>query len=145
MQERGILWNKLSVPSLSNGRVSAWHASSVPTAPARPSPMISVIVPAHNEENYLGATLDALGQPDHGWFEVIVIANGCTDATAKVAGGRCNRLVLLSQKGLGRARNLGARMACGKLLMFLDADTVLQSGALRCIAQAFNGSYAAGT
>ena len=50
--------------------------------------MISVIVPAHNEENYLGATLDALRRQDHGWFEVIVVANGCTDATAKIARGR---------------------------------------------------------
>jgi len=107
--------------------------------------MISVIVPAHNEENYLGVTLDALRRQDHGWFEVIVIANGCTDATAEVARGRCHRLIVLSEKGLGPARNLGARMARGELMMFLDADTILQSGALRRIAQAFNGTYAAGT
>jgi glycosyltransferase involved in cell wall biosynthesis len=107
--------------------------------------MISVIIPAHNEENYLGATLDALRRQDHGWFEVIVVANGCSDGTARVARERCHRLIVLSQKGLGLARNLGARMACGELLMFLDADTILQPGALRCIAQTFTGSDAAGT
>lgn len=107
--------------------------------------MISVIIPAHNEEDYLGATLEALRKQDHSWFEVIVVANGCADATAKVARGRCDRLIVLSQKGLGLARNLGARMASGELLVFLDADTVLSAGALREIARAFAPDVAAGT
>src|SRR5690242_1816455 len=67
---------------------------------------ISVIIPAHNEEAYLGQTLDALKRQDYNWFEVIVVANGCTDSTAEVARGRCNRLVTLSRKSLGVARNL---------------------------------------
>lgn len=107
--------------------------------------MISVIIPAHNEEDYLGATLEALRSQDHSWFEVIVVANGCDDATAGVARGRCDRLIALSQKGLGLARNLGARMASGELLVFLDADTILCPGALREIAQGFAPDVAAGT
>src|ERR1043166_5310351 len=75
---------------------------------------ISVIIPAHNEERYLRRTLDALKRQNYDWFEVIVVANGCTDSTAEVAGGRCNRLVTLSQKSLGVARNLGARLAKGE-------------------------------
>src|SRR5258706_13449211 len=93
-----------------------------PTSPAR---MISVVIPAHNEEKYLGATLEALGKQDYGWFEVVVVANGCTDRTAHVARDRCHRLIVLSQKSLGVARNLGARMAKGEILVFLDADTLL--------------------
>ena len=110
-----------------------------------PTRMISVIIPAHNEEGYLQSTLEALQQQNYGWFEVIVVANGCTDRTREVARGRCQRLIVLSQKSLGVARNLGARMARGDLLLFLDADTLLEPMALRVIAERFTGSDAAGT
>ena len=111
-------------------------------APVR---LISIIIPAHNEERYLGKTLDALKRQNYGWFEVIVVANGCTDRTAEIARGNCQRLIVLSQKSLGVARNLGARMARGDLLVFVDADTLLEPLALRVIASQFTGSHAAGT
>ncbi len=107
--------------------------------------MISVIVPAHNEEDYLPRTLESLSHQNYGWFETIVVANGCTDATAQVARGQCHRLIVLSQKNLGVARNLGARMARGELLVFLDADTTLEPMALRRIAEEFGTPCAAGT
>jgi glycosyltransferase involved in cell wall biosynthesis len=111
-------------------------------APAR---MISVIIPAHNEERYLKRTLESLQHQNYGWFEVIVVANGCTDRTREIARSRCHRLIVLSQKSLGVARNLGARMARGELLLFLDADTLLEPMALRVIAESFTESFAAGT
>ncbi len=115
--------------------------------PGRPAParMISVVIPAHNEERYLGRTLEALRRQNYGWFEVIVVANGCTDRTVDVARGQCQRLIVLSQKSLGVARNLGARMARGDLLVFLDADTTLEPMALRRIAEDFSRADAAGT
>jgi glycosyltransferase involved in cell wall biosynthesis len=145
MQERRILRQKLSTLSLAGAKAPALNSSVVHAAPAKSSRMISVIIPAHNEEDYLGATLEALRRQDHKWFELIVVANGCTDATVKVARGYCHRLIVLSQKGLGLARNLGARMAAGELLMFLDADTTLQPGALGRIARNFDLTNAAGT
>src|SRR5205809_2654067 len=75
--------------------------------------MISVVIPAHNEENYLDATLASLRRQNYPWFEIIVVANGCTDHTAQVARDQCHRLIVLSQKSLGVARNFGARMAKG--------------------------------
>jgi glycosyltransferase involved in cell wall biosynthesis len=110
-----------------------------------PSRMISVIIPAHNEERYLGKTIEALRRQDYRWFEIIVVANGCTDHTAQVARGRCQRLIVLSRKNLGMARNLGARMARGELLLFLDADTLLEPSALRRIAENFTTTDTAGT
>jgi glycosyltransferase involved in cell wall biosynthesis len=107
--------------------------------------MISVIIPAHNEEGYLEATLDALQRQNYGWFEIIIVANGCSDRTAQIARGRCQRLIVLSQKNLGIARNLGARMARGEVLVFLDADTILEPMALRRIAEDFTKEHAAGT
>lgn len=119
--------------------------SSSPPAGTSAARMISVIIPAHNEERYLRKTLEALQAQNYGWFEVIVVANGCTDHTRDVARGRCQRLIVLSQKSLGIARNLGARMARGELLLFLDADTILDPTALRAIAESFSTSNAAGT
>lgn len=106
---------------------------------------ISVIVPAHNEEDYIGLTLDALSRQNYPHFEVIVVANGCTDRTAAIAVKSCQRLIVLSDKSLGVARNLGAKLAQGDLLMFLDADTVLEPGALEIVAHKFSHEYAAGT
>jgi glycosyltransferase involved in cell wall biosynthesis len=110
-----------------------------------PTRMISIVIPAHNEQNYLRETLDALQQQTYGWLEVIVVANGCSDRTAEIARGRCHRLIVLSKKNLGLARNLGARMARGEVLLFLDADTVLDSTALHHIARAFTPDCAGGT
>ena len=112
--------------------------------PLRPR-LISIIIPAHNEEGYLGPTLDALQRQTYPWFEAIVVANGCTDDTVEVAKGRCHQLLVLSQKSLGVARNLGARMAKGELLLFLDADTTLDPMALRTVAEDFSKDVAAGT
>jgi glycosyltransferase involved in cell wall biosynthesis len=106
---------------------------------------ISVIIPAHNEEDYLEQTLAALNRQDYPAVEIIVVANGCEDRTAEVARGRCHRLIVLSQKSLGVARNLGARMAKGALLVFLDADTLLDPDGLRIIAEKFSRNEAAGT
>jgi glycosyltransferase involved in cell wall biosynthesis len=119
----------------------------LPNRNTRPAPtwMFSVIIPAHNEEAYLERTLGALRRQNYGWFEVIVVANGCTDHTVEVARQGCDRLIVLSQKSLGVARNLGARMAKGELLLFLDADTTLEPMALRRIAEDFRPGDAAGT
>ena len=108
-------------------------------------PEISVIIPAHNEENYLRATLDSLHQQEYPPHEIIVIANGCVDRTAQVARNRCHRLVVLSQKSLGISRNLGARIAQGELLLFLDADTTLPPSALKKIAENFSTRDSCGT
>jgi glycosyltransferase involved in cell wall biosynthesis len=150
METRGILLQKSGPPQ---SEVSIPGAGTVPDsalegqefAPARFARMISIIIPAHNEERYLDRTLQALQRQNYGWFEVIVVANGCTDRTKEVARGRCHRLIVLSQKSLGVARNLGARMARGELLLFLDADTLLEPMALRIIAETFTVRYAAGT
>lgn len=108
-------------------------------------PSVSVIIPAHNEQDYLGRTLGALNYQDYPDWEIIVVANGCIDRTAEAAQGKCHRLVTLAQKNLGVARNLGARMATGELLVFLDADTILEPGALRVIGEQFTERCAGGT
>ena len=128
----------------------------VPTAPV-PEPAqaaetpagkpvrISVIIPAHNEEAFLPATLKALREQTWPDFEVIVVANGCADNTAEAANGLCDQLFCLEERGLGRARNLGGFRARGEILVFLDADTFLDKEALAMIARQFDRRYSMGT
>jgi len=88
----------------------------------------SVIIPAFNEEAYLGHTLDALKQAMatvslHG--EVIVTDNNSTDTTAEIAAASGARVVFEPVNQISRARNAGARQAAGRYLVFVDADTTV--------------------
>jgi len=147
MDERGVL-TQPPVTLLKEGSESInFHQPTSPPALEKGNcpPMISVIIPAHNEERYLDRTLKALARQTYPKYEVIVVANGCNDRTEEVAAHRCDRLIALSQKSLGVARNLGARLAKGDLLLFLDADTTLEPMALKFIAHDFSARYAVGT
>ena len=108
-------------------------------------PFISIVIPAHNEEEFLPATLDALKKQNYRRFETIVVTNGCTDRTAEAVCGKCDQLYELEERGLGPARNLGAAKARGNLLLFLDADTILEPTALQIIARKFKRHHSAGT
>ena len=97
MANRELLLQKPWLPAVGNWTKLA--TSELKRLYTRPEPravtrMISVIVPAHNEEAYLPRTLEALRHQNYGWFEVIVVANGCTDRTAELA--RANALQALS-------------------------------------------------
>lgn len=95
--------------------------------------MISVVIPAYNEERALAQTLERLlSQP--GEFEVILVDGGSVDATRHIA--RRYRGVRLVDAARGRASqmNAGAAMARGEWLLFLHADTLLPENALAHIA-----------
>src|SRR5688500_17273178 len=83
--------------------------------PRTPEPKISVIVPAHNEAEYLGRTLEALQAQKYSNYEIIVVCNGCSDHTVEVARGRCDVLIDTQDRGISMARNRGARAARGEL------------------------------
>lgn len=108
-------------------------------------PFISVVIPAHNEEAFLPGTLAALAGQDYPDYEVIVAANGCHDRTVELAEGRCDLVIDLKARGLGPARNTGAQKARGDLLLFLDADTILERDALSEVARQFTRKHAMGT
>jgi glycosyltransferase involved in cell wall biosynthesis len=111
----------------------------------KPKPFISIVIPAHNEEEFLPATIEALRKQTYRPYEIIVVTNGCSDRTAEVVRGKCDQLYELEERGLGPARNLGAAKARGNLLLFLDADTILEPNALYIIARKFKRHHSAGT
>jgi glycosyltransferase involved in cell wall biosynthesis len=90
--------------------------------------VISVVIPAYNEEALLAETIRhvhaaaaAAGVP----YEVIVADDASTDRTAEIARAAGARVVPVNARQIGAARNAGARVAEGELLVFVDADTLV--------------------
>ena len=88
---------------------------------------VSFVVPAWNEAEGIGATLSALAAAGmacgRGW-EIVVVDNASTDRTAEIARAAGARVVSEPIRQIARARNAGARAASGRLLVFVDADTL---------------------
>jgi glycosyltransferase involved in cell wall biosynthesis len=99
-------------------------------APAKEDPLLSVVMPAHDEEAYLAAAvtemasaLRARGEP----FEVIVAENGSTDATVEVARGLERdlaevRVLSRPEADYGRALREGFLAATGETVVMFDVD-----------------------
>ncbi len=93
----------------------------------------SIVLPAHNEEQYLVDTLNHLVEQEYpnDLVEIIIVENGSTDATAEIcaefAGQYTNINHLSCERGVSRARNTGfaASDPVSDWILFLDADTLL--------------------
>jgi glycosyltransferase involved in cell wall biosynthesis len=111
------------------------------------SPDYSIVVPAFNETLFLGATLAALkaamaAVPGQG--EIVVCDNNSTDGTAALARDAGARVVFEPVNQISRARNTGARAARGRLLVFVDADTLVPREVLACALQALRSDAVCG-
>ena len=91
---------------------------------------ISLVIPAYNEEAYLGGCLDSvLAHAKDGFHEIIVVDNASTDRTSEVASGRPGvRVVPEPEKGLLSARQRGYLESSGECIAFIDADTRMPAG-----------------
>jgi glycosyltransferase involved in cell wall biosynthesis len=96
--------------------------------------MLSFIIPAYNEEAFLGRTLSAIRRAgeelDEPW-EIVVADDGSTDRTADVARELGARVVPVHNRQIAATRNDGARAALGNMLLFVDADTVVTPQAVK--------------
>lgn len=119
--------------------------------------MLSVIIPACNEADYIGPCLEALlAQTITGPVEIVVAANGCTDATVAIARGHADRaaargwrLVVLdiTQGGKAGALDRGDAAATGEMRVYLDADVTVAPemlAALRAVLARPEPAYASG-
>ncbi len=91
---------------------------------------MSLIIPAYNEEKYIGNCLSHVLNNSEGLFlEIIVIDNASNDNTGLIAQSFPTvRIVREEQKGLTHARQRGFLEAKGDILAFVDADTQMQLG-----------------
>ena len=102
------------------------------------SSLISVVIPAHNEEDYIPACLEAVKRaasalPDAGpdGVETVVVANRCTDRTAEIAAGFGAKVVENDARSIAQVRNAGVRASRGGIVVTVDADSVMSEQALR--------------
>ncbi len=88
--------------------------------------MISVIVPALNEEESIGNCLCSLQEQDidRDSYEIIVVDGGSDDRTREIARQYADRVVSQKRSGIGGARRDGAEASRGDILVFTDADTL---------------------
>jgi glycosyltransferase involved in cell wall biosynthesis len=84
----------------------------------------SVVVPCYNEESYLPAAIRSLQRQDFGGeYEIVVVDNNSTDATAEVARRLGVRVVTEPEPGVCNARQAGTEASTGEIVVSVDADT----------------------
>lgn len=103
-------------------------------------PVLSVIIPAYNEEKFLGATIEnvreaiaAFHQKYPHPVELIVVNNNSTDRTEEVARQHGARVVFEKKNQIAASRNAGGRAARGEIIAFLDADDHISSNLLTVV------------
>lgn len=109
--------------------------------------MISFVVPAYNEENYLAPTLrsihaaaTAIGEA----YEIVVADDGSTDGTARIAEEGGARVVTVEKRQIAATRNAGARASTGEQIIFVDADTTVDEKVVRAALAAMEAGAIGG-
>ncbi|MEQ8293372.1 MAG: glycosyltransferase [Roseovarius sp.] len=127
-------------------------------APQPPAPKATVIIPANNEEAYIGACLDRLAASAGDTpFETIVVANACTDRTVEIARqvadlspdpARPVRIIDTPQGGKLAALQLGDDAARAPIRIYLDADVTVSPALIPALIATLDTDaprYASGT
>ncbi|MGW6980202.1 glycosyltransferase [Streptomyces sp. NPDC054932] len=107
--------------------------------------MTSIVIPAHNEGRVIGRLLDALlADTSATGPDIVVVCNGCTDDTARVAGERGGRVrvVEIPTPSKHRALRVGDEHARGFPRLYVDADVVVGAADVRALTGALDRSPA---
>lgn len=101
------------------------------------TPLVSVIVPCHNEQNCIRETIGYLQNTNYPSYEVIAVDDGSEDRTLSILreiqtiNSRLRIVSLKSNQGKGMALTMGALAAKGEYLICIDADAMLDKNAIR--------------
>ncbi len=94
--------------------------------------LVSVIIPVYNAVEYLSECLTSVCVQKHSKMEIIIIDDGSTDGSSELCDDweiKDSRIIIkhTDNGGVSKARNIGLSLACGKYVLFLDADDVIES------------------
>ena len=99
---------------------------------------ISIIVPTYNSSLTLKECLEAVFNSNFKNFEVIVISDNSTDNSVGIAKQyQCKIIELSENKGPAFARNEGAKISEGDILLFVDSDVIIKENALNYLSEKF--------
>lgn len=97
----------------------------------KPTPIVSVVIPAYNMEAFIAETLDSVLASDYPNFEVVVVDDGSSDNSYAIAQGyakRDKRVRVLRKEngGVSSARNMAISQARGELILPVDSDNIIE-------------------
>jgi hypothetical protein len=107
-------------------------------------PLISVIIPAFNEEKLIARTLASIQRQTYPDKEIIVVDNNSIDKTKDKTAPYANAVYDEMRRTPSFAKNAGANKAKGNILVFVDADCIAPRNLLEGIYQAFIDGYTCG-
>jgi glycosyltransferase involved in cell wall biosynthesis len=96
-----------------------------------PTPLVSLIIPARNEEAFLNPLLESVAVARAAFtygpeaIEVIVVDNDSTDCTSEIGNDLGCLVVSCSERSIAAVRNAGAAAAQGEIVIWVDADSVV--------------------
>lgn len=108
---------------------------------AEKHPLVSVIVPVYNVEDYLEECIDSIMNQVYKNIEIILIDDGSTDRSGSLCDGLMeldNRIRVIHKKngGLSSARNAGLEVANGKYILFVDSDDLISELMISAMTEA---------
>jgi len=123
-----------------------WHRGGfdVPFAKGRRWPRVSVVLCSRNGARTIRDTLDGLRRLEYPDYEVIVVDDGSTDATATIAREYPFSVISTSNGGLSAARNTGLAAATGEIVAYIDDDAWPDPHWLHYLVDALTGGGHAG-
>src|SRR5581483_624645 len=112
-------------------------------------PLITVIIPCHNQGRYLAEAIDSVLTQGYSRTQIVIVDDASTDRTAEVARSYPSvQYVRQPHGGRSQTRNVGLRRARGEFVVFLDADDRLLPGhfaiSLRTLAEAPDAAFVFG-
>lgn len=108
------------------------------------APLISIIVPIYNVEDYLRQCLDSLYALDHSLIEIILVNDGSTDSSLTILNEysytypSISKVVNQKNGGLSAARNSGLEVATGEWISYIDSDDFVDPKAMQRVINELN-------